>query len=234
MIIKTERKAEMENTVLKLTGVEKTYQMGEKGVQALQGIDMEIEKGSFTAIVGTSGSGKSTLLNLIGALDVPTKGEILFEGRDIGKLKEKELVTLRRDKIGFVFQKFFLIEELTLLENILVPSLLKGGRTDMEKVNNICDRLGISDRLTHLPSELSGGQQQRAAIARALVNDPPLLLCDEPTGNLDSKTSAEVADILSEINHSMEKTIIMVTHNMNMAAKADVIYTISDGKIVDR
>ena len=224
----------MENTVLKLTGVEKTYQMGEKGVLALRGIDMEIEKGSFTAIVGTSGSGKSTLLNLIGALDVPTKGEILFEGRDIGKLKEKELVALRRDKIGFVFQKFFLIEELTLLENILVPSLLKGGRTDMEKVNNICDRLGISDRLTHLPSELSGGQQQRAAIARALVNDPPLLLCDEPTGNLDSKTSAEVADILSEINHSMGKTIIMVTHDKNMAARADVIYTISDGKIADR
>ena len=223
----------MENTVLKLTGVEKTYQMGEKGVQALQGIDMEIEKGSFTAIVGTSGSGKSTLLNLIGALDVPTKGEILFEGRDIGKLKEKELVALRRDKIGFVFQKFFLIEELTLLENILVPSLLKGGRPDMERVNNICARLGISDRLTHLPSELSGGQQQRAAIARALINDPDLLLCDEPTGNLDSKTSSDVADILGEINHDLGKTIILVTHDKDIAGKADYIYTISDGRIVD-
>ena len=223
----------MENIVLKMTGVEKTYQMGEKGVQALQGIDMEIEKGSFTAIVGTSGSGKSTLLNLIGALDVPTKGEILFEGRDIGKLKEKELVALRRDKIGFVFQKFFLIEELTLLENILVPSLLKGGKPDMERVNGICDRLGISDRLTHLPSELSGGQQQRAAIARALINDPDLLLCDEPTGNLDSKTSSDVADILGEINHGLGKTIILVTHDKDIAGKADYIYTISDGRIVD-
>ncbi len=233
MIIKTERKAEMENTVLKLTGVEKTYQMGEKGVQALQGIDMEIEKGSFTAIVGTSGSGKSTLLNLIGALDVPTKGEILFEGRDIGKLKEKELVALRRDKIGFVFQKFFLIEELTLLENIIVPNLLRGEKTDMEKVNKICDRLGISDRLRHLPSEISGGQQQRAAIARALINDPDLLLCDEPTGNLDSKTSSDVADILGEINHDLGKTIILVTHDKDIAGKADYIYTISDGRIVD-
>ena len=212
-------------------GLTKEYKMGNETVHALRGVDLEIGKGSFTAIVGTSGSGKSTLLHLLGCLDRPTSGEIRIGDQVITQTSDKELARIRRERIGFVFQKFCLVPELTVTENIVVPVLLSNKRPDTAYIDELCDILGLSDRKGHLPSELSGGQQQRCAIARALANDPQIVLCDEPTGNLDRKTGEEVISLLHEVNKKYQKTVVIVTHDEGIASGADRIIRIEDGEI---
>ncbi len=222
----------MEKTILKARGLTKEYKMGRQTVTALDGVDLDIGEGSFTAIVGTSGSGKSTLLHLLGCLDRPTSGEITIDGTRVTETGDSCLARIRRESIGFVFQKFALIQELTVLENITAPILLSGRRPDTQAIDELCLTLGLSERKKHLPSELSGGQQQRTAIARALANDPKIVLCDEPTGNLDKKTSAEVISLLHEINRKYKKTLLVVTHDPSIAEGADRVIEISDGRIV--
>ena len=212
-------------------GLTKEYKMGDETVHALRGVDLEIEKGSFTAIVGTSGSGKSTLLHLLGCLDRPTSGEIRIGDQVITQTSDKELARIRRERIGFVFQKFCLIQEMTVFENITVPVLLSNRKPDTAAIDDLCETLGLAGRKTHLPSELSGGQQQRAAIARALANDPQIILCDEPTGNLDKKTSGEVIGLLQEVNRKYGKTILIVTHDPVIAERAERVIRIEDGRI---
>ena len=212
-------------------GLTKEYKMGNETVHALRGVDLEIEKGSFTAIVGTSGSGKSTLLHLLGCLDRPTSGEISIGDQVITQTGDKELARIRRERIGFVFQKFCLIQEMTVFENITVPVLLSNRKPDTAAIDDLCETLGLAGRKTHLPSELSGGQQQRAAIARALANDPQIILCDEPTGNLDKKTSGEVIGLLQEVNRKYGKTILIVTHDPAIAERAERVIRIEDGRI---
>ena len=214
-------------------GLTKEYKMGNETVHALRGVDLEIGKGSFTAIVGTSGSGKSTLLHLLGCLDRPTSGEIRIGDQVITQTGDKELARIRRERIGFVFQKFCLIQEMTVLENITVPILLSNRRPDTAAIDDLCETLGLDGRKTHLPSELSGGQQQRAAIARALANDPQIILCDEPTGNLDKKTSGEVIGLLQEVNRKYGKTILIVTHDTEIAERAERVIRIEDGRICE-
>ena len=214
-------------------GLTKEYKMGNETVHALRGVDLEIEKGSFTAIVGTSGSGKSTLLHLLGCLDRPTSGEIRIGDQVITQTGDKELARIRRERIGFVFQKFCLIQEMTVFENITVSVLLSNRKPDTAAIDDLCETLGLAGRKTHLPSELSGGQQQRAAIARALANDPQIILCDEPTGNLDKKTSGEVIGLLQEVNRKYGKTILIVTHDPAIAERAERVIRIEDGRICE-
>ena len=220
-------------SIIKTRNLTKIYDMGTKQVNALNGIDLKVEDGEFIAIMGTSGCGKSTLLHMLGGLDKPTSGSIEINGKDISVMKDKELSVMRRDYIGFGFQKFNLINELNVWENITLPILLAGKKPDEEKINDLCETLGIKDRLDHTPLELSGGQQQRVAIARALANDPKLILCDEPTGNLDHKSSTEVVELLKTIHDKYKKTIIMVTHDINVASAADRILTMDDGVIAE-
>ena len=220
------------NAVLKTEHLEKVYGSGELSVHALHDVNLEIENGYFYAIIGKSGSGKSTLLHILGGLDKPSGGDIYLEGKKVSDLKERELALLRRRRIGFVFQSFNLLDEHTVLENILLPVDLDGRKPDMEYVNQVIDALGIRDKLSHYPDELSGGQRQRAAIARALASKPAILLADEPTGNLDDKTSKEVMALLKKSAKEFGQTMILVTHDMEAAEQADRIITISDGKIV--
>ena len=200
---------------IKTQGLTKQYKMGTQTVDALNGIDLEIEKGSFTAVCGTSGSGKSTLLHMLGCLDRPSSGDVFIGDIKVTETKDKKLSKIRRENIGFVFQRFCLIPELSVTENIIVPVLLSGKRPDTAYIDELCDILGLSDRKGHLPSELSGGQQQRCAIARALANDPQIVLCDEPTGNLDPGQSAEIIRLL-DIIHDHGITVIMATHDMSV------------------
>ncbi len=216
---------------LRTQALTKQYKMGTQTVDALKGIDLEIEKGSFTAISGTSGSGKSTLLHMLGCLDKPTSGDVFIGDIKVTETKDKKLAKIRRENIGFVFQKFCLVPELTVTENIVVPVLLSNKRPDTAYIDELCEILGLSDRKGHLPSELSGGQQQRCAIARALANDPQIVLCDEPTGNLDKKTGEEVISLLHEINRKYNKTVLIVTHDPDIANGADRIIHIEDGEI---
>ncbi len=218
--------------VIRLDNVTKVYPLPFGDVVALDQITLEIEAGEFIAIMGPSGSGKSTLLNLIGSLDVPTTGSLYINGRDISEMTDDELTDLRRDEIGFIFQQFNLIPLLNVLENVEYPLILKyKGKTSSDRPLALLKKLGITDDLIpHKPSELSGGQQQRVAIARALVNDPSIMLCDEPTGNLDSKTGQVIMDLLTEVN-KRGKTIIMVTHDSGVAAYAHRIINIVDGKV---
>lgn len=218
-------------TVLKVEKLEKTYGTGNLSVHALKGIDLEIEKGVFYAIIGKSGSGKSTLLHLLGGLDKATGGDIYLEGKKVSDLKEQELALVRRRRIGFVFQSYNLLEEHTVLENILLPVELDGKEPDMEYIDQVIDSLEIRDKLAYYPDELSGGQRQRVAIARALAPKPAIILADEPTGNLDDKTTGEVIALLKKSARTFEQTIVLVTHDMDLARKADVIITILDGKI---
>jgi len=220
-------------SIIKTRDLTKIYDMGTKQVNALNGIGLDVEDGEFIAIMGTSGCGKSTLLHMLGGLDKPTSGSIEINGKDISVMKDKELSVMRRDYIGFVFQKFNLINELNVWENITLPILLAGKKPDEEKINDLCETLGIKDRIDHTPLELSGGQQQRVAIARALANDPNLILCDEPTGNLDHKSSTEVVELLKTIHDKYKKTIIMVTHDINVASVADKILKMDDGMIAE-
>ena len=209
----------------------KVYGSGEAKVDALKDINLEIEQGEFVAIVGPSGSGKSTLLHLLGGVDKPSYGEVIIKGESIYKLKEKELSILRRRKIGFVFQFFNLIPVLTAEENIEMPVLLDGNKIDKKYMDELLKLLGLETRRKHHPSELSGGQQQRVSIGRGLANKPSVILADEPTGNLDSKNSKEILELLKYSAKKYNQTLILITHDMNIAKAADRIITIEDGKI---
>ena len=218
--------------ILETTQLKKFYGTGETAVKALDGVDLTIENASFTAIVGTSGSGKSTLLHMLGGLDRQTSGKVLVDGKDIFALKEEELTIFRRRKIGFVFQNYNLVPVLTVLENILLPIELDGKKPDSEYIDKIISLLGLKSKLDNLPNNLSGGQQQRVAIARALASKPAIILADEPTGNLDSKTSSDVLGLLKITSSCFNQTIVMITHNEEIAQMADSIIHIEDGKIV--
>ena len=217
--------------ILKAEGVEKQYGNEKTGVHALRGIDLEIEEGMFYAIIGKSGSGKSTLLHILGGLDKPTKGAIFLEGENISALRGNALALVRRRRIGFVFQSYNLLEEHTVMENILLPIHLDGRRPDMEFIDQVVDALGIRDKLSSYPDELSGGQKQRVAIARELAPKPAILLADEPTGNLDDKTSREVMELLGKSAREFGQTMVLVTHDREIASQADRVVTIADGRI---
>jgi putative ABC transport system ATP-binding protein len=218
--------------VIKLDHVTKIYRMPSEDVVALDDVSMEVEAGEFITIMGPSGSGKSTLLNIIGCLDVPTSGDVFINGQNIKEMNDDELTDLRRDSLGFIFQMYNLIPLLTVRENVEYPYILKHRHPDNEgRVEELLARIGLEKSLsTHTPSELSGGQQQRVAIARALVNDPAILLCDEPTGNLDTKTGSTIMELLSEVNRQ-GRTICMVTHDPRLADYTDRIVHIVDGRI---
>ena len=219
--------------ILKVENLTKTYGSGENLVNAVDDVSFSVEKGEFVAIVGASGSGKSTLLHLIGGVDRPTSGKIFVDGNDISKMNDDKLAVFRRRQVGIVYQFYNLIPILTVEENITLPCDLDGRGVDRERLEMILDSFGLRARRKHLPNQLSGGQQQRTSIARALINNPSLVLADEPTGNLDSKSSEEVMSILKMCNQSYGPTVIMITHNLDIAKQADRIITISDGKIVE-
>ncbi len=219
--------------ILKVENLTKTYGSGENLVHAVDDVSFSVEKGEFVAIVGASGSGKSTLLHLIGGVDRPTSGKIFVDGNDISKMNDDKLAVFRRRQVGIVYQFYNLIPILTVEENIMLPCDLDGRGVDRERLEMILDSFGLRARRKHLPNQLSGGQQQRTSIARALINNPSLVLADEPTGNLDSKSSEEVMSMLKMCNQSYGQTVIMITHNLDIAKQADRIITISDGKIVE-
>ena len=218
--------------ILKAVNLQKIYGQGETEVRALDGINLEVEKGEFVAIVGTSGSGKSTLLHIIGGLDNPTSGQVIVDGQNLSHMTDEELTIFRRRNIGFVFQQYNLVPMLNVWENIILPVKLDGKKVEKGYVDEIIDKLGIRTKLENLPSALSGGQQQRVAIARALAAKPAILLADEPTGNLDSKTSQDVLGLLKVTGKCFDQTIVMITHNEEIAQMADRILQIEDGKIV--
>lgn len=220
-------------SVLETRDLKKYYGSKETMVKALDGVDLSVDAGSFTAIVGTSGSGKSTLLHMLGGLDRPTSGEVMVDGEKIFDLKEEALTIFRRRKIGFVFQSYNLVPVLNVYENIVLPIELDGNRPDKKYIREIIHTLGLEDKVRSLPNTLSGGQQQRVAIARALATKPAILLCDEPTGNLDSKTSLDVMGLLKITGRRFEQTIVMITHNEEIAQMADEIIRLEDGKIVN-
>lgn len=219
--------------ILKVENLTKTYGSGENLVHAVDDVSFSVEKGEFVAIVGASGSGKSTLLHLIGGVDRPTSGKIFVDGNDISKMNDDKLAVFRRRQVGIVYQFYNLIPILTVEENITLPCDLDGRGVDRERLEMILDSFGLRARRKHLPNQLSGDQQQRTSIARALINNPSLVLADEPTGNLDSKSSDEVMSMLKMCNQSYGQTVIMITHNLDIAKQADRIITISDGKIVE-
>ncbi|MBU5453218.1 ABC transporter ATP-binding protein [Pseudoflavonifractor sp. MSJ-30] len=218
-------------TILECTGLSRLYGTGEEQVKALNGISLSLEQGSFTAITGPSGSGKSTLLHVLGGLDRPTVGKVLFREKDLYRLSDNQLSILRRRQFGFVFQSYNLVRELTGLENILLPLMLDKRAPDDAYLNKLMDILGIRQRLDHLPSAMSGGQQQRFAIARALANKPEILFADEPTGNLDGQTGRMVIDLLRELNRELGVTLVLVTHDLGVAEQAERIVHLTDGKI---
>ena len=221
-------------SILETKDLRKIYGSGDTEVRALDGVNLQIENGEFVAIVGTSGSGKSTLLYMLGGLDRPTSGSVIVDGKDIFSLKEEALTIFRRRKIGFVFQSYNLVPVLNVYENIVLPIELDGGKVNKEFVQRIVQTLGLDGRLNALPSQLSGGQQQRVAIARALAAAPAIILADEPTGNLDSKTSQDVLSLLKVTSQKFSQTIVMITHNEEIAQMADRIIRIEDGKSVTR
>ena len=210
----------------------KTYGKGDSAVVAVNNIDLTIRKGEFTAIVGTSGSGKSTLMHLLGGVDDPTSGKVLIEGEDIFELNDEKRSIFRRRNIGFIFQEYNLVPILTVEENIVMPVLLDGNKVDKNEMDELLERLGLADRRNHLPSQLSGGQQQRVAIARAIINRPSIILADEPTGNLDKRNSEEVINMMFEAVRERKETLVIVTHEMDIAAMADRIIHLEDGTIV--
>jgi len=224
----------MKRSIIKLENVWKTYKMGDVEVNALQGLNLNINEGEFVAIMGPSGSGKSTAVNMIGCLDVPTKGKITLEQHDISKLSESELAQIRGRKIGFIFQQFNLIPTMTALENVMLPMIFQGLNEEKrtERAIKLLELVELGDRINHKPTELSGGQQQRVAIARALANNPEVVIADEPTGNLDSKTGTNVLDFLQKLHKKENKTIVMVTHDANLSRVAERIEFLKDGIIV--
>ncbi|MEM5804637.1 MAG: ABC transporter ATP-binding protein [Candidatus Aenigmatarchaeota archaeon] len=220
--------------IIRLENVWKIYKMGKVNVPALRGVDLEVRRGEFIAIMGPSGSGKSTLMNMLGALDVPTRGRILLEGNDIAKMGESSLAQLRGRKVGFVFQQFNLIQTLTAMGNVALPMLFQGvpERERAARAKELLRMFGLGDRLHHKPTEMSGGEQQRVSIARALANDPDIILADEPTGNLDSKTGKQIMDAIRKLHESSMKTILMVTHDPYIAGRAERLVNIMDGRIL--
>jgi putative ABC transport system ATP-binding protein len=220
--------------ILRAKDLKNQYGAGDNAVHALDGVDLSVQKGEFVAIVGTSGSGKSTLLHMLGGLDRPTSGQVIVDGKDIFSLKDEALTIFRRRKIGFVFQAFNLVPVLNVYENIVLPIELDGKKADRGFVEQIVETLGLAERLDALPGQLSGGQQQRVAIARALAATPAIILADEPTGNLDSKTSQDVLSLLKVTSQKFTQTIVMITHNEEIAQMADRIIRIEDGHIVTR
>ena len=219
-------------SILQTTELKKYYGAEPNITRALDGVTLSIEKGEFVAIVGTSGSGKSTLLNMIGGLDVPTSGKVIVDGRELSTLKDEQLTIFRRRKIGFIFQNYNLVPVLNVYENIVLPVELDGNKVDKKFMKEVVQMLGLEDKLNNMPNNLSGGQQQRVAIARALVSKPAIVLADEPTGNLDSKTSADVLGLLQRTSREFNQTLVMITHNDAIAQLADRIVRIEDGKIV--
>nr|WP_297883665.1 ABC transporter ATP-binding protein [uncultured Blautia sp.] len=219
-------------SILQMTGLKKYYGAEPNITKALDGVTLSIEKGEFVAIVGTSGSGKSTLLNMIGGLDLPTFGKVVVDGRNLSTLKEEELTMFRRRKIGFIFQNYNLVPVLNVYENIVLPVELDGNKVDKKFMDKVVRMLGLEDKLNNMPNNLSGGQQQRVAIARALVSKPAIVLADEPTGNLDSKTSSDVLGLLKATSQKFHQTLVMITHNNEIAQLADRIIRIEDGRIV--
>lgn len=221
-------------TILQTKDLKKYYGADQTQVKALDGIDLKVENGEFVAIIGTSGSGKSTLLHMLGGLDHPTSGNVIVDGKELSSMKDEELTIFRRRKIGFVFQSYNLVPVLSVYENIVLPIQLDGSKVDEEYVNQVIKVLGLESKLQNLPSQLSGGQQQRVAIARALATKPAILLADEPTGNLDSKTSQDVLSLMKVTGQKFSQTMVMITHNEEIAQMADRIIRIEDGKIVTR
>lgn len=222
------------STIVEIRDLVKYYQTGEMVVKAVDHTDLDIERGRFTAIVGRSGSGKSTLLHMIGGLDRPDSGQVFIEGKDIFQLKQNRLAAFRRKKIGFIFQDYNLIPSLNVWENVVLPIGLEGRRVDRREIEGILERISLSDKKTAVPNTLSGGQKQRVAIARALASSPALILADEPTGNLDSKTELEVMNLLKSCVKEYNQTLVMITHDETIAQMADDIVLIEDGKVVRR
>ena len=219
-------------TILEVQDLTKKYGEGDSEVVAVNHISFSVEKGEFVAITGASGSGKSTLMNMIGGIDTPTSGDVKIDGRSISSMSEDELAIFRRRNLGMIYQFYNLIPTLTAEENIMLPWRLDGRRGNDEKVKEIVSVLGLSERAGHLPGQMSGGQQQRVSIGRALINDPAFILADEPTGNLDSKTSGEIIDLLKYTNERLGQTILLITHDEKIALSADRIITIGDGRII--
>mgnify|MGYP001377048736 CR=1 FL=1 len=218
-----------------LKGITKSFKNGQESLQVLKGIDLSVEEGDFVAIMGPSGSGKSTLMNIIGLLDQPTTGSYQLEGENVAELSENRLAKVRNDQIGFIFQQFFLLPKLSAQKNVELPLIYAGKspRERKQRSQQFLEKVGLSDRSHHLPSELSGGQKQRVAIARALSNDPAIILADEPTGNLDSKNSQDVMALLTQASRRYQQTILMITHNKNLTASVDRVFRVSDGVLTD-
>lgn len=217
--------------ILEVTNLCKTYGKGDTMVKALDNVSFSVEKGEFLAIIGPSGSGKSTLLHILGGVDVPTSGSVVINQTDISNLDETALAIFRRRQIGLIYQFYNLIPILTVQENLTLPLLLDGRKPDKKQIDTLVKRLGLENRLDHLPNQLSGGQQQRVSIGRALVNNPALMLADEPTGNLDSENSKEIISLLRQFNKEFNQTVIIITHDEKIANSADRVITIEDGKI---
>ena len=219
--------------ILRTENLVKTYGTGENVFNAVDGISFSVQKGEFVAIVGTSGSGKSTLMHMLGGVDRPTSGSIVINGQEITNMTNDQLAVFRRQQVGIVYQFYNLIPILTAEENVVLPIQLDGKKPDQERLKNIFEELGISAKMRSLPNEMSVGQQQRVSIARAIINEPAILLADEPTGNLDTKSTDDIVDILKHTNKTFGQTIIMITHNMDIAKRVDRTITIRDGKIVE-
>lgn len=231
---KTVPKEKPKGPVIRVKGLYKVYRVGETKVYALNGVDFEVERGQFVAIVGASGSGKSTLLNMLAGLEKPTKGEIVISGTHLENLNESQLVRFRREHVGFIFQSFNLLGTMNAVENVALPLMFRGvpRKNRLEKADKMLDLVGLSKHKNHRPNEMSGGQQQRVGVARALVVEPEIIFADEPTGNLDSNTSAEVMELMKKIVREQNQTLVMVTHDNHLASFADRIFHIIDGKIV--
>ena len=222
----------MEQTVIEAENLMKTYRMGEVDVHALNGVSFTINRGEVVAIIGPSGSGKSTLMNILGCLDVPTEGKYILDGEDVSNLNDDQLAVIRNKKIGFVFQRFNLLGRITALSNVELPMRYAGVTTDRaERAKRALEAVGLGDRMYHLPSEMSGGQQQRVAVARALVNDPAIILADEPTGNLDTRSGEEIMELILSLNKERGTTIIIVTHDPRIAARTEHVIRVRDGML---
>jgi ABC-type lipoprotein export system ATPase subunit len=225
----------MNEFLLSARGIHKTYTLGQRSLEVLRGVDIEIERGEFLALQGASGAGKSTLLHLLGGLDSPTQGEIRLAGRDLATLSRGELARLRNKEVGFIFQAYYLLPELDALENVCLPARMArvAAAAAEARGRDLLERVGLEDRVEHKPYELSGGEQQRVAIARALINEPDLILADEPTGNLDSHTGAEIIDLLCALRDEKHTTLVMATHDARVAARAPKVVQLVDGQIAD-